>query len=88
MCQNYAAAGAEHIFEEGIVAPSKATEHMIRLLNESTVNFVWVVGSLDFGSINEETIVSRFPKNLHFTTKVILAKFNVSHDYITISRIT
>ncbi|XP_054284265.1 tubulin glycylase 3A-like isoform X1 [Macrosteles quadrilineatus] len=54
---------------------SKTAEITIRLLKEAPVNFVWVMNSIDFGSFSEDAIISRFPKNNHFSTKVGLWHF-------------
>ncbi|XP_046676449.1 tubulin monoglycylase TTLL3-like isoform X2 [Homalodisca vitripennis] len=54
---------------------SKMSELTTRRLQECDINFVWVVNSIDFGTLKENTIVSRFPKNTHFTTKVGLCGF-------------
>lgn len=67
---------AEVLAEEESIH-TKVGEVTIRLLKETPVNFIWVINSVDFGNMKDETIISRFPKNNHFTTKVIQFLLNL-----------
>jgi len=60
---------AQVLSEEGLIN-TKTFESIKNLLKQCPVNFLWAINSVDFININDETIVSRFPKNIHFTTKV------------------
>ncbi|KAG8293243.1 Protein monoglycylase ttll8 [Homalodisca vitripennis] len=64
---------AEVLVEED--THTKTSEIINRLLKECDANFIWVINSIDFGSVRDSTIVSRFPKSNHFTTKVGLCSF-------------
>lgn len=56
--------------EASLTQEDGETENVLKLLRDSPTYFIWSQSAVMFKDVNASTIVSKFPKQKHFTSKV------------------